>query len=76
MAETKTGEHVELQGASGQNDHLDNAQQVLLKYTRCVHCQARLHFSYLTDFSRNLTQETARCPECQSQAHQVMHRLQ
>ncbi|MBU6376162.1 MAG: hypothetical protein KGQ59_09220 [Bdellovibrionales bacterium] len=53
-----------------------SADEVLLKYTRCVHCQSRLHFSYLTDFSRNLTQETARCPECQNQAHQVMHRLQ
>jgi len=53
-----------------------SADEVLLKYTHCAHCQARLHFSYLTDFSRNLTQETARCPECQNQAHRVMHRLQ
>jgi hypothetical protein len=53
-----------------------SADEVLLKYTRCNQCQARLHFSYLTDFSRNLTQETARCPECHHQAHRVMHRLQ
>jgi len=53
-----------------------SAEEVLLKYTRCSQCQARLHFSYLTDFSRNLTQETARCPECHNQAHRVMHRLQ
>jgi hypothetical protein len=53
-----------------------SAEEVLLKYTRCNQCQARLHFSYLTDFSRNLTQETARCPECHHQAHRVMHRLQ
>ena len=53
-----------------------SAEEVLLKYTHCSQCQARLHFSYLTDFSRNITQETARCPECQNQAHRVMHRLQ
>ena len=52
------------------------AQQVLLKYTHCSQCRARLHFSYVTDFSRNLTQETARCPECHHQAHRMMHRLQ
>ncbi len=53
-----------------------SSRDVLLKYTHCAQCQSRLHFSYLTDFSRNLTQETARCPECQNQAHRVMHRLQ
>ncbi|MEN9724353.1 MAG: hypothetical protein RJB38_2339 [Pseudomonadota bacterium] len=53
-----------------------SAQEVLQKYSHCAHCHARLHFTYLTDFSRNTTQETARCPECQNQAHRVMHRLQ
>lgn len=53
-----------------------SAQDVLLHYTHCSACKARLHFSYVTDFSRNVTQETARCPECHLQAHRMMHRLQ
>jgi len=53
-----------------------NSKEVLLQYTHCSACKARLHFSYVTDFSRNLTQETARCPECHLQAHRMMHRLQ
>ena len=53
-----------------------SSKDVLLHYTHCSACKARLHFSYVTDFSRNLTQETARCPECNLQAHRMMHRLQ
>jgi len=53
-----------------------SAGEALQKYSLCAHCQSRLHFAYLTDFSRNLTEETARCPECHKQSHRVMHRLQ
>jgi uncharacterized protein with PIN domain len=52
------------------------ARDVIQRYTHCVLCGANLHFTHLTDFSRNLTQETARCPECGVQARRVMHRLQ
>lgn len=53
-----------------------SAMDAIQKYSHCSQCQSRLHFSYITDFSKNLTQETARCPECHFQAHRAMHRLQ
>ena len=52
------------------------AKDVLDRYTHCVLCVANLHFSHQTDFSRNLTQETAKCPECGVRVRSVMHRLQ
>jgi len=52
------------------------AQDVIQRYTHCVLCGANLHFTHMTDFSRNLTQETARCPECGVKVRRVMHRLQ
>lgn len=53
-----------------------NAKDVVAKYTHCVLCGANLHFTHVTDFSKNLTQETARCPECGVQARRLIHRLQ
>lgn len=52
------------------------AQEVVARYTHCGLCGANLHFSHVTDFSRNLTQEIARCPECGVKIRQVLHRLQ
>lgn len=52
------------------------AQEVVERYTHCVVCGANLHFTHVTDFSRNLTQETAKCPECGIKVRQMMHRLQ
>ena len=52
------------------------AKDVVARYTHCALCGANLHFTHVTDFSRNLTQETARCPECGIKARQAMHRLQ
>lgn len=52
------------------------ATEVMDKYTHCVLCGANLHFSHVTDFNRNLTQETSRCPECGIKVRRVMHRLQ
>lgn len=49
---------------------------VIHHYNHCVICGGRLHFIHLTDFSKNLAQEVARCPECNVQARRVMHRLQ
>jgi hypothetical protein len=46
------------------------------RYTHCHYCGSNLHFNHVTDFVRNLTQETARCPECGLQARQNTHRLQ
>lgn len=52
------------------------AKDVLSRYTHCALCGAHLHFTHITDFSRNLTQETARCPECGIRARRVTHKLQ
>ena len=55
---------------------LGTAGEILQRYTHCALCGANLHFSHVTDFSRNLTQESARCPECGIKARQVLHKLQ
>jgi DNA-directed RNA polymerase subunit RPC12/RpoP len=52
------------------------ARDVVARYSRCHQCGANLHFSHITDFARNLTQETARCPECGHKARRVVHKLQ
>jgi len=52
------------------------SEQVMARYTRCALCGGNLHFSHLTDFSRNLTQETASCPECGIRVRKLLHRLQ
>lgn len=50
--------------------------QLVQKYSHCEFCGGRLHFNYVTDFSRNTTQEKAGCPECGLDARQLLHRLQ
>ena len=55
---------------------LGSPRQALARYSQCHQCKARLHFTHITDFSRNLTEETARCPECGTQDRKVVHRLQ
>ncbi len=52
------------------------AEEAMARYTHCTMCGSNLHFTHVTDFSRNLTQETARCPECGLKARQIVHRLQ
>lgn len=52
------------------------AREVVARYTHCALCGANLHFTHSTDFSRNLTQEIAKCPECGVKVRQRMHRLQ
>lgn len=52
------------------------AKEVMSRYNHCALCGANLHFTHITDFSRNLTQETARCPECGIKSREIMHRLQ
>jgi hypothetical protein len=55
-------------------------QEVIARYTHCGLCGAHLHFSHVTDFTKNLTHEMSRCPECTSggngKAKRVIHRLQ
>jgi len=52
------------------------ATEVVARYTHCSFCGANLHFTHITDFSKNLTQETARCPECGGKVRRVIHKLQ
>lgn len=52
------------------------ARQVMEKYCHCAQCGGHLHFTHLTDFSRNLTQESAKCPECGIRSQQIIYRLQ
>jgi len=63
-------------GSSVTNGFFGTAKDVVARYTHCALCGANLHFTHMTDFSRNLTQETAKCPECGIKARQVIHRLQ
>jgi hypothetical protein len=58
------------------NPFFGTARQVVHRYTHCVVCGSNLHFTQVTDFSRNLTSETVRCPECGLKARKVLHRLQ
>lgn len=51
-------------------------REVVTRYTSCALCGSKLHFSHITDFANNLTQETARCPECGIRIRRVMHKLQ
>jgi DNA-directed RNA polymerase subunit RPC12/RpoP len=61
---------------TGLSPFFGSAREVVDRYTHCALCGSNLHFTHVTDFSRNLTQETARCPECGVKARQAMHRLQ
>lgn len=51
-------------------------RDVVPRYTQCPYCGSRLHFTQVTDFSRNTTHETSKCPECGIRVRQVLHRLQ
>ncbi len=56
--------------------HFGTASEVVERYCHCALCGANLHFSHVTDFIRNLTQEIARCPECGIKAREATHKLQ
>ena len=53
-----------------------SARDVMHRYTHCAVCDGNLHFTYMTDFGKSLTQETARCPECAVKVRRLTHRLQ
>lgn len=52
------------------------ADLVVARYCHCAECGAHLHFSHVTDFSRNLTQESAKCPECGTKGREGIYKLQ
>lgn len=45
-------------------------------HNSCPACGSNLHMIHITDFIRNITQETAKCPECGIQTRKVLHHLQ
>ena len=51
------------------------AKDVMESYSHCALCGANLHFIHVTNFVHNLTQETAKCPECGVKIRQITHRL-
>ncbi|MGE4106149.1 MAG: hypothetical protein AB7F66_02975 [Bacteriovoracia bacterium] len=53
-----------------------SAKEMVDRYTHCGLCGGNLHFTHSTDFSRNLTMESAKCPECGVKVRSLMHRLQ
>lgn len=66
----------ELREEENQMQFFGTSKEVLDRYNHCTLCGSNLHFSHVTDFSRNLTQETARCPECGIKIRRMMHKLQ
>ena len=62
--------------AEGLSQLLGTPAEILARYTHCAFCGAHLHLTHITDFSKNLTEETARCPECGVKARRLVHRLQ
>lgn len=51
-------------------------KELFSRYTHCSLCGGYLHFTHITNFSKNLTQEIAKCPECGTNGHRLIHRLQ
>ena len=60
----------------GNSRFLGTIDEILHRYTHCHACGSRLHFSYVTDFSQNIAHESSKCPECHTQVHQLVHKLQ
>ncbi len=56
--------------------YFGTVSELIERYTHCALCGSHLHFTHVTDFAKNLTHETARCPECGIRARKMMHRLQ
>lgn len=51
-------------------------KEVVNRYLHCVICGSNMHFTHITDFARNTTEENAKCPECGVQAQRSLHKLQ
>jgi hypothetical protein len=67
---TETGQ------ASALKPGIGSLEQVVRHFSHCQICGGRMHFNYVSDFSRNTTQEKAICPECGLDTREVLHRLQ
>jgi hypothetical protein len=76
MEEGEEGEEGQSPAVFGPTPVFGNARDLIDRYSHCVVCRSRLHFTHLTDFSRNLSQEIAKCPECNLKVRRVTHRLQ
>jgi DNA-directed RNA polymerase subunit RPC12/RpoP len=55
---------------------LGTAKELIARHSHCGVCGAHLHFRVMTDFSRNMTQEMAQCPECGLKVPTTVHGLQ
>ncbi len=75
-ADEEEGEEGQSPAVFGPTPVFGNARDLIDRYSHCVVCRSRLHFTHLTDFSRNLSQEIAKCPECNLKVRRVTHRLQ
>lgn len=53
-----------------------SSAEVIDRYLHCAICGGNLHFTYFTDFGKNMTEENAKCPECGVKAHRMVHKLQ
>ena len=51
------------------------AKDVVARYTHCPICGSNMHFHYITDFTRNIAHETARCLECAIKIRKILHQL-
>lgn len=67
---------VELQTEDALDHCCGSIDEVVMRYTKCPLCASHLHFTHSTDFSRNVTMETSKCPECGIRVRKLMHRLQ
>ena len=76
MDEFNEVESTETETTEALSQFFGAAGDVVARYSHCTLCGANLHFTHVTDFSRNITQETARCPECGVKARSVTHKLQ
>ena len=72
-AETETDTEAE---AAEVSSFFGSTTDLVDRYSHCALCGSNLHFTHITDFTKDLTFETARCPECEIQVRKVMHRLQ
>jgi hypothetical protein len=70
------GNETDLDTDTAMASFFGSAKDAVDRYTHCVLCGANLHFTHQTDFSRNLTQESAKCLECGVQIRSVLHKLQ
>lgn len=65
-----------MDSSQANSQYFGTPREIVLRYTHCALCGSNLHFSHSADFARNLTVETAKCPECGIRIRRVLHKLQ